>query len=194
MKISAVKTFNLTFKAISQSLEKLQKEIDTDQLDDFIKVLVGAFHSGRKVFVYGAGRSLLVGKAFSMRLMHLGFRSYVIGEVVTPAVSANDIFLVISKTLSEESLFMAIETAKKFEARIIMMTSVEGNSILKKVDNLILVPDLKSTMVRMHGANTPLGTLFEISTMVLLDCAVAELMYRLGITEEEMEKRHANIQ
>lgn len=28
--------------------------------------------------------------------------------------------------------------------------------------------------------------------MVLLDCVVAELVHRLGITEEEMEARHAN--
>jgi len=176
-------------------LEKLHKEIDFSQLDDFTEVLVNTFHSGSKVFVNGAGRSLLVGKAFSMRLMHLGFNSYVIGEVVTPAIGQNDVLLVISKTLSEESLLLAIDNAKKFKARIIMMTSIEDNHhILQKVDNLILVPDLKTAILRKKGAYSPLGTFFEISTMVILDCVVAELMHRLEITEEEMEKRHANLQ
>jgi len=174
-------------------LEKLQKEIDLNQLDDFIRVLVGVFHSGNKVFVNGIGRSLLVGKAFSMRLMHLGYNTYVVGEVITPAVSSNDILFVISKTLSEKSLLLSIDNAKKFEARIVAMTSTEDHHLIKQVDNLITMPDLKSTILKIQGVNSPLGTFFEISSLVILDCVVAGLMYKLEITEDEMDKRHANI-
>jgi len=34
----------------------------------------------------GVGRSGLIGRAFAMRLMHLGFEVYVLGETITPAV------------------------------------------------------------------------------------------------------------
>ncbi|MCW4038461.1 MAG: SIS domain-containing protein [Candidatus Bathyarchaeota archaeon] len=193
MKITTTKKLDLTFKAIIQSLAKLQKEIDSSQLEEIIKVLVSAHSSDRKVFVYGFGRSLLIGKAFSMRLMHLGFKSHVIGEVITPAVNAEDVFIVISRTLSNKAIPPAINIAKNCKARIVVITSKDSPT-LKKADNLLVVPDLKSNAVRTPSANTPLGTLFEISTMVLLDCAVAELMHRMGITEEEMEARHANVE
>jgi len=194
MKIITTKTLDFTFKAIIQSLVKLQKEIDSSQLEEFIKVLVSAHSSDKRVFVYGFGRSLLMGKAFSMRLMHLGFKSYVISEVTTPAVNAEDVFIVISRTLSNEVIPPVIDIATKCKARIVVLTSKRDSPTLKKADDLLVVPDLKSNADRTPSANTPLGTLFEVSTMVLLDCVVAELMHRMGITEEEMEARHANVE
>ena len=46
----------------------------------------------------------------------------------------------------------------------------------------------------MHEPLAPLGTLFEIGTMVFLDSIIAELMHRLGKTEKEMKARHATIE
>ncbi len=176
-----------------QSLEAELREVDGGQLEGFVKALMDAFYAGKGVFIYGAGRSLLVGKAFSMRLMHLGFKSYVVGETVTPAVGAGDIFLVVSKTLSHEPLSVAVDEAKRFRARIAVITSGDGH-VLEKADSLVVIPDLKSAVVEASETCLPMGTLFEISAMVLLDCVVAELMSRLNVTEEDVEKRHANIQ
>ena len=193
IEISTGKQFFRSLRAISQSLEKLQKAMNADQIGDVINVLKEAFHSEKKVFVYGIGRSLLVGKAFAMRLMHLGFHSYVTSEVVTTAVGENDVFVVISKTLVDDRISVTIEMAKKLRARIIVITSIEeAIPLLKKAEHCLIVPDT-SKQIRVSGSYTPLGTLFEISTMVLLDCVVAELMSLLRTTEEEMRTRHANI-
>jgi 6-phospho-3-hexuloisomerase len=40
--------------------------------------------------------------------------------------------------------------------------------------------------------NAPLGTMFEVSAMVFLDSVIAYLMQKLGMTEIDMRKRHAN--
>jgi len=58
----------------------------------------------------------------------------------------------------------------------------------------IIIPDLKTRAVRMHEADLPLGTLFEVLTLVLLNCVVAELMHQLTTPEAAMATRHANIQ
>lgn len=188
------KNLDLYFKEIIQSLVKLNKEIDASQLEKFIKVLVDTFYSGKNVFLYGFGRSLLVGKSFSMRLMHLGFKSHVISEVVTPPVNSDDVFLTISRTLSNELISVVIDKAKNCKAKIIVISSKDDSYLLKKADNFVIIPDFKSNTANIPELNTPLGTLFEISTMMLLDCVVVELMSRLGITEKDMEARHANIQ
>lgn len=129
-----------------------------------------------------------------MRLMHLGFKSYVIGEIVTPPVNPNDVFLTISRTLSNEMISVAIDKAKNCKAKIAVISSKDDSYLLKKTDIFVIVPDSKSNTINIPETNTPLGTLFEISTMVFLDCVVIELMRRLGITEKDMEARHANIQ
>ena len=191
--MSNKKNLDLYFKEIIQSIVKLQKNIDTSQLEKFIKILIDTFYSGKNVFLYGFGRSLLVGKSFSMRLMHLGFKSHVIGEVVTPPVNPDDVFLTISKTLSKELISVAIDNAKNCKAKIIVISSKDDSSLLKKADNFVIMPDYKSNTAKISELNAPLGTLFEISTMILLDCVIIELMDRLGINEKDMKARHANI-
>ncbi len=65
--------------------------IDINDIELFIDSLINVYKSERKVLVVGAGRSGLVGRAFAMRLMHLGFRSYVLGETITPSVGEGDL-------------------------------------------------------------------------------------------------------
>jgi D-arabinose 5-phosphate isomerase GutQ len=37
-----------------------------------------------------------MGRAFAMRLMHLGATSFVVGETITPSIQENDVFVAIS--------------------------------------------------------------------------------------------------
>jgi len=46
----------------------------------------------------------------------------------------------------------------------------------------------------IHEPLAPLGTLFEDTTLIFLDGIIVELMNRLGVTEEELMNRHANIE
>jgi len=39
-----------------------------------------------------------------------------------------------------------------------------------------------------------MGTLFEDSCMIFLDGVIAELMARIGISEEDMRRKHAVIE
>ena len=52
--------------------------------------------NARRIYVMGAGRSGLVAKGFAMRLMHLGFQSYVVGETITPALQKGDVIVIFS--------------------------------------------------------------------------------------------------
>ncbi|HBR2675150.1 TPA: 6-phospho-3-hexuloisomerase, partial [Klebsiella pneumoniae] len=55
-----------------------------------------AIAEANAVFVFGAGRSLLMLKAFAMRLMHIGLKVHVVGDVVTPALQKGDLLLLAS--------------------------------------------------------------------------------------------------
>jgi len=55
------------------------KDADTGALEKEIA-------QAKRIFVGGAGRSLLSMKGFAMRLMQTGHETYLVGEVCTPSV------------------------------------------------------------------------------------------------------------
>jgi 6-phospho-3-hexuloisomerase len=64
--------------------------------DDEIEKFIGEIMGAQRIYVMGAGRSGLVAKAFAMRMMHLGFQAYVVGETITPALRQGDLMVIFS--------------------------------------------------------------------------------------------------
>ncbi len=81
-----------TMETIADHLMDVSKSLDLASLDEFARML----NAANRIFIMGAGRSGLVAKSFAMRLMHIGYQVYVVGEIVTPAVTAGDVVVAIS--------------------------------------------------------------------------------------------------
>jgi len=65
--------FNEAAEEILMGISEAMRGLDLSQVGVMLEALLLTRIEGRKILVVGAGRSGLVGKAFSMRLMHLGF-------------------------------------------------------------------------------------------------------------------------
>ncbi|MGZ4892148.1 MAG: SIS domain-containing protein, partial [Halobacteriota archaeon] len=83
-------------KIIAANVQAIADEIDYYEVKTLVTDILAAQQNHKRLFVMGAGRSGLVVKGFAMRLMHLGFNVYVVGETVTPAVETDDLLIVIS--------------------------------------------------------------------------------------------------
>ena len=81
-----------SIKAILDNIESAEEFLEEDKINEFENAIISA----KNVFVTGAGRSGLAGKAFAMRLMHLGLSAYVVGEPISPAIHKGDCIVVIS--------------------------------------------------------------------------------------------------
>ncbi|MEM1650161.1 MAG: 6-phospho-3-hexuloisomerase, partial [Sulfolobales archaeon] len=77
-------------REISSFIMKSIDMISVDQVEKAVKLLVDTYNRGKMVLVMGAGRSGLIGRGFAMRLMHLGFRVYVLGDTIVPPVREGD--------------------------------------------------------------------------------------------------------
>ena len=187
-------------KGISDAMEK----VDPENVEDLVNELIRAHDEGRRVLVVGAGRSSLVGRAFAMRLMHLGLNVYVLGETINPSVADGDIVLVISGSGSTALPVTVAEMAKKLGVRVLAMTSNPESPLGKLADLTVVVPGRSKAaredeyhsrqLLGEHESLTPMGTLFENSAMVFLDSLIVELMDWLGVSEDEMKRRHAAIE
>ena len=83
-----MEVFNVILNEIKDVVEKIN---DNEFLSAASKVT-----KERRIFVHGEGRSGLMAKGFAMRLMHLGYNVYVVGETITPALNKDDLFIAVS--------------------------------------------------------------------------------------------------
>ncbi len=152
------------------------------------KALIDGIRSARKVFVYGSGRSGLVGQLFAVRLVQLGYDVHFVGEMTTPIIGKEDLTLLISYTGKTSSVVQTARIAKRIGSRIVCVTGA-GESPLADVSDVKMVMDVDDSAEIRKIA--PLGTIFEDSALLLFDCIVSDLMEMDGATEEDMRSRHA---
>jgi len=174
--------------------------------DDEIEKFIGEIMEAQRIYVMGAGRSGLVAKAFAMRLMHLGFQAYVVGETITPALRQGDLMVVFSGSGRTKTVADIAETAKEIGARISLITSNEYSRIGKIADTVVIIEhqrdDVKDDaaefeirqMLGDHKSFAPLGTLFETAAMVFADAIISRLMEITKCDEKTLEGRHTNIE
>ncbi len=139
-------------------------------------------------FVYGAGRSGIIGRAFAMRLVQIGLTAYVIGESVTPIVRRGDAVVILSGRGESYSSIQTANIVRREGAELVVVTG-RSSSKLAHIATVLLPIDFPEDADRPRLA--PLGTLFESASLRLTDAIVAELMAVRGESEESMRRRHA---
>jgi 6-phospho-3-hexuloisomerase len=191
-------------KEISQFVYKASDIINDSEVNTLISILLDVLQNNKKILIVGVGRSGLAGKAFAMRLMHLGFNVYVLGDTITPAVYEGDVVIAISGSGTTRLVITAASAAKEVRAKVVAITSHRDSPLAKIADHIVIVPGRTKIATESdytirqilgeHEPLVPLGTLFEITLNVFFDSLVAELMQRLGKTEQDLKKRHATIE
>jgi 6-phospho 3-hexuloisomerase len=182
-------------KAIAANVQTIADEIDYSEVHSLISDIISAHQNNKRVFVMGAGRSGLAAKAFAMRLMHLGLNVYVVGETVTPAVEADDLLIV--------NEMGALAKAKG--TRLDSVTSNKESTLGTISDTAVIVKGrtkvsasgmdfMERQVIGSHTSFAPLGTMFEISTMVFLDGVIAALMGVTKKSEDDLKKKHATLE
>lgn len=190
--------------SIASYIEKVAGELDKESVNRFLKILTSALATKSKILVVGAGRSGLVAKAFAMRLMHLGFNVYVVGETITPSISEGDVLIAVSGSGSTQVVLSVASAAKRAKAVVVAITSFAESPLGKISDHIVVVPGRTKVaaetdyfarqVLGMYEPLAPLGTLFEDTVMVFFDGVIYALMNILGVGEEDMKKRHANVE
>jgi 6-phospho-3-hexuloisomerase len=142
--------------------------------------------SAGRVFVAGAGRSGLAARAGAMRLVHLGRTAFVVGETVTPAVGTGDLLLAVSRSGATPSILAVAARARSAGARLLAVTAEPASELAAGADERLILPAVPSVQFG--------GSLFEQAALIVLDTLALRLQRRLGVSEAEMQSRHANLE
>jgi 6-phospho-3-hexuloisomerase len=161
--------------------------------DSLVDKIVESVDKANRIFITGAGRSGLVSRFFAMRLVHSGYKVYMVGEIVTPSIQAGDLFLVISGSGGTETLMPLVKKAKSMGAQVAVISMKSKSPMAELAD---LVCPIGSGDENSFGIvkGMPMGTVFELSTLVFLEAIVSKIVHDKGLTEEGMRAVHANLE
>jgi len=146
------------------------------------------------VFIYGAGRSGFIGRCFAQRLMHLGIRSCFISDAITYQYTNKDLLILISGSGETTSTVAITKKAKEIGGRIISLSSNPNSTIGRLSDYVIEIKGKSKDVALIQETLAPYTSLFDISTLAVLDSIGGILMEKLNITEKDIDNRHASIE
>ncbi|WP_423821727.1 SIS domain-containing protein [Salinisphaera sp. SPP-AMP-43] len=165
---------------------------DGRQLDRALDAILDA----PRIFVLGIGREGLASKAFAMRLTHFGKTVHWGWDDTTPAVTAQDLFILPSGPANIPHLHYIAGEVKKTGATLLVVTAVPEGETAQLADVVLHLP------AKTYGADDesmvptfqPMGNLFEQSLFVFYDLLVMLLVERSGVHYNDMIARHRNFE
>ncbi|MCL2116429.1 MAG: SIS domain-containing protein [Methanobrevibacter sp.] len=183
--------YERTFNEIISHSQSVFNDLDNKRYEEFINIIAGSDN----IFVLGGGRSGLVAKAFAMRLKHLGLNANVIGEnTAIERKSEKSVLIAISGSGKTPSVVEIASKYKKYGVKKILSICSNKESRLAKLSDLSIT--IKSYDNKKNEKENyvpmPLGTSFELSTLLTLESTIPDFMKLLNVTEEDMADRHAN--
>ena len=183
-----------TLLEIADQVKKNSDSIDQNQVLKLIELIVEIDSKDGRIFIYGAGRSGFIGRCFAQRLMHLGIKSCFVSDAVTYRYGKKDLLILISGSGETTSPKAIAEEAKVIGGKIALFTGNLKSTIARLSDLTIKVEGKSKEKAISQDSLAPFSSLFDISTLSILDSIGASLMVLLGITENDIDKRHASIE
>jgi 6-phospho-3-hexuloisomerase len=191
---------------MAESIRQSTAGLDKAQTSAFFRELLAA----ERVYVAGAGRSGLIARAFAMRLLHLGFDDYVVGETITPALQGKDILVVFSGSGETQSMVTYSKTVKDLGGRVCLITASPDSTMGRLADCVVNLGDLTGyyrgdtstfEVRQMTGqyrsvasAFAPLGTMFETLALIFSDAVISALMEAKKEGALELKRRLTNME
>jgi|GEM_PF-100012 len=159
-------------------------------------MLTSAILNAERIFVAGKGRTGLQMRAFAMRLMHLGLTMYVVDDVTTPAIQAGDLLIIGSGSGRTASLVRYTERSTEIGATLATITGNIDSPIADNASIVVHIPasNFKSGKAEATQFTLIMGSLFEHTLGLLCDLMTIQLKAQLDVGEDDMNKRHANLE
>ena len=196
----------LFMEQMATSIRKTVAMLDKAETSVFFQRMLSA----KRVYVAGAGRSGLIARAFAMRMLHLGFEVYVVGETITPALQPGDLLVVFSGSGETHSMVTFSGTVKDLGGIVCLITASSDSKMCRIADCVVNLGDLTgyyrgdtSTFEerQMTGqyrsaapAFAPLGTMFETLALIFSDAVISALMEAKKEGAGELKGRLANME
>ena len=146
-------------RILDQIVEEVQgviAKMDEHDLEQAMPLIT----KNSRVYAAGEGRSGFQARSFAMRMMHIGYTSYMMGETICPSMHEGDVLLAISGSGKTRRTVEDAEAAKKLGVKVIAVTSKPDSPLADAADAVIVVPGRvkgETGPVRAHRIGRPVS-------------------------------------
>jgi 6-phospho-3-hexuloisomerase len=163
-------------------LDDLRNALDLETLTPFVDVL----NSFRPLFLTGQGRTGLIVQAWAQRLMQIDRNAHVVGLPTTPAITDGATLIACSGSGQTDTTRLYMQKAKDIGARVGLITSKADAPLMELADF--------HYVLRADSNRQPLRSQFEQSLLLVVDMLSLALMTIRQLSDDDITKRHANLQ
>ena len=160
-----------------------------------VERFISGLDQADRIFCAAQGRSGYVLRCFCMRLMHLAYRAFFVGETITPRIGKADILVVLSGSGKTALTYELIKLGQQQGALTYGVIGIEDSPIGRALDCKICLPGA-SRSDHPDGVRSiqPPGSLFEQAAFVILETIVLALYQRQGSDGGTLLERHTNLE
>ena len=155
----------------------------TSNLEEYVKILCDGFTQGRPVVGIGAGRMGYALRAHIMRLSHLGYQAFFIGDTTLPRVDTNSIVVINTSSGETPSNILFAEQARAAGCFIVCITSNKASTIALQSDLVVATPAIKSHQL--------MKSIYEQFSFLLFDYVCESVVNKLGLDRERIVNNHS---
>lgn len=169
-------------------LKEILNELENSaSLNGDFKKFANYINKKSSIYLLGKGRSGIAVQGFANRLMHLGYKVHLVGEISAPHTKKDDILILCSGSGETRTLIPIAEQAKENKMMIILFTQSNHSTLEKIATKTFFVKTIEDSI-------QPMGTLFEELTFLIFDSIILYLMEISQQNELDMKARHANLE
>ncbi len=189
-------------QALIREHEQVFGLLDMDELKAFMDAVIQA----KGIFVYGSGREGISMRSFAMRLAHLGKPVHWLFDDTTPGMHKGDLLIIADGRGDVGIHRYFVRRARETGAKIAMVTGLPEGALARECADLTLFvhatvyldeKGMPPDAPRQKGVVPtiqPMGNQFEQHLYLLMDVIAILLKDETGMSYEEMESRHRNIE
>lgn len=180
------------FYEIAEAVLKEHREVLLDVSEEEVKRLINTIKEANCIQVFGMGRMKCSVRAFVMRLMHMGLNAHVVYDTTCPNIGPGDLLIVNGACTGVA--YMVMDFARRAGAKVVAVTAHPESKWGRLCDFTVRLrgqvhPGRKGEIPSIQ----PMAALFEQTVFVLEDIVIQLLMADMGMTAEQMSRRHTNL-
>ena len=166
---------------ILKELELVSKSVSEREIDQFVELICS--NNFNNIVGFGAGRMGYSLRAFIMRLTHMGFSAFMIGDTSFPKIDERSLVIVNSSSGETPTMKLFVDQAIKYNAKIVVITANENSELAKKSNYVI--------GYKVNKTNQIMKTIYEQFTFLFFDWVVERVIVNNKLNRSKVSKNHS---
>lgn len=178
---------------IDRALDEIREPLRAME-SETVEQLTTEVLAANRIVLYGLGRELLSLRAFGMRLVHLGLDAHIAGDVTALPVGVGDLVIVSAGPGDLAMAETMARLARASGARLAVITARPSGAVPQLADSVFVIPAQTMANDVERTSLFPMGTVYEIAMLIVLDLVAVLIRERTGQTVEQMRARHFDLE